>query len=174
MRCWCRALDEEDGDQDHADEDQDRDGRAEPEVHPVDEDVVARIDALGAESAARLNDEDVVEYSERVERPEQQRDEDRRLHQRQRDAEEALQRARAVYLGRLVQLVRNQRQASASSSSAMNGVVFHISARMITKSEPSFVVSGASRRAQRQAEDEAARRVEGERHANAATTVTIP
>ena len=30
----------------------------------------------------------------------------------------------------------------ASSSSAMNGVVFQTSARMITKSEPAFVVSG--------------------------------
>ena len=66
---------------------------------------------LGVVRAARLDDVDRVEDPERVERAEQQRDEDRRLHQRQRDPEEALHRAGAVDLGRLVQLVGHEREA---------------------------------------------------------------
>src|SRR5215218_5238839 len=105
-------LHEEDGDQDHADEDQDRDRRAEPDVDPVDQDVVAEDrHALGVESASRLDDVDVVEDPERVERPEQERDQDRRLHQRDGDPEEALGRGGAVDLRCFMQLVWHERQA---------------------------------------------------------------
>ena len=92
-------------------EDQHRDRRAQAEVEPRDQLVVAEDrHRLGAVGAARL-DEHRVEHAEGVERAEQHRHQDRRLHQRQRDPPEALPRAGAVDLRGLVQLVGHQRQA---------------------------------------------------------------
>ena len=114
LRCRARAQEagEDERDQDHADEDQDRDGRAEPEVEPVDELLVAEDrHRLGVVGAAGHDEHGVVD-AERVERPEQQRHHQRRPDQRQRDLPEALPRARAVHLRRLVEVVRHERQTS--------------------------------------------------------------
>src|SRR5579859_3212076 len=84
------ALDEHEGDDRHADEDQDRYRRPDAQVERVEQVVVAEDrDGPGAVGAGR-EDVDVVEDPERVQRPEQQRDQDGRLHQRQRDLDEAL------------------------------------------------------------------------------------
>ena len=96
--------------QDHGNEDQHRYRGPEAQVHTVDEDVVAEDrHGLGVLRAAGL-DEHGVEDPERVERAEQQCYEDRRLHQRHRDPEEALHGARTVHLGRLVQLIGHERE----------------------------------------------------------------
>src|SRR6202046_1801600 len=102
------ALDEQDGDDRHADEDQDRDRRPEPQVQRVeqvvpgeDRDRPGVVTALGQE-------DDVVEAPERVQRPEQQRDQDGGLYQRRRDLREALTGGGAVYLRGLLQVLGNQ------------------------------------------------------------------
>src|ERR1700733_4017033 len=84
------ALDKQEGDDRHADEDQDRDRRPDPQVERVEQVVVAQDRDRPGVVGALGQDEDVVEDPERVQRPEQQREQDGRLHQRQRDLGEAL------------------------------------------------------------------------------------
>src|SRR5215218_9640100 len=94
------ALDEDEGDHQDKEEDQHRDRRAEPEVKPVDQLVEAEDrDRFGVLGAAG-HDEDRVEDPERLEGSEEDRDEDRRLHQRQGDLDEALPGGGAVDLRR--------------------------------------------------------------------------
>src|ERR1022692_902694 len=84
------ALDEQEGDDRHADEDQDRDRRTDPQVQRVEQVVPGEDRDRPGVVAALGQDEDVVEDPERVQRTEQQRDQDGRLHQWQRDLREAL------------------------------------------------------------------------------------
>src|SRR6478609_5922913 len=85
-----QALDENERDQYDEEEDQHRDRRAEAEVEPVDQLVEAEDrDRFGVLGAAG-HDEDRVEDAEGLEGAEENRDQDRRLHQRQGDADEAL------------------------------------------------------------------------------------
>src|SRR5690242_8429324 len=104
------ALDEQERDDRDADEDQDRDRRPDAQVQRVEQVVVAedrdRPGAVGAQG----QDVDVVENPERVQGPEQQGDQDRRLHQRQRDLREALPARGAVHLRGLLQVFGHQRQ----------------------------------------------------------------
>src|SRR3984885_14127530 len=102
------ALDEQDGDDRHADEDQDRDRRPEPQVQRVEQVVPGEDRDRPGVVTALGQDEDVVEDPERVQRPEQQRDQDGRLYQRQRDLREALPGGSAVYLRGLLQVLGNQ------------------------------------------------------------------
>src|ERR1044072_1840911 len=100
----------EGGDQQDADEDQHRDGRAEAQIEPRDQLVEAEDrDRFGVLRTGG-HDEDRVEDAEGVEGAEEQRDEDRRLHQRQRDPREALPGRGAVDLRRLVELTVNRHQ----------------------------------------------------------------
>src|SRR5437667_9353351 len=105
------ALDEQERDDRDADEDQDRDCRPDAQVQRVEQVVIAedrdRPGAVGAQG----EDVDVVENPERVQCPEQQGDQDRRLHQRQRDLREALPARSAVHLRGLLQVFGYQRQA---------------------------------------------------------------
>ena len=105
-----KTPDEEERDQSDEQEQQHRDRRAEPEIEPIKQRRVVehrdRLRSLGA----LVEDVDHVEDPELVERAEQQRDEDRRLHQRQRDADETLPGAGAVDLRRFVQVVRDERK----------------------------------------------------------------
>src|SRR6476620_7511342 len=91
-RLQAEALDEEHGDDRHADEDQHGYRRAQPEVQLVEQLVVAQDgDRLDIPVLTRVGqDVDRVEDPERVERAEQQRDEDGNLHERDRDLPEAL------------------------------------------------------------------------------------
>src|ERR1700760_960338 len=90
------AFDEDERDQHHADEDQHRDRRAEPQVQPVDQLVEAEDrDRFGVLRAAG-HDEDRVEDARGLERAEEDRDEDRRFHQRQGDLAEPLPGGGAV------------------------------------------------------------------------------
>src|SRR6516165_9297997 len=73
------ALDEHGGDDDDADKDQDRDRGPDPQVQRLEQ-VVPGEDRHRFRAVVALGqDEDVVEYPERVQRPEQQRDQDGRL-----------------------------------------------------------------------------------------------
>src|SRR5260370_12967203 len=99
------ALDEHDRDDRHADEDEDRDRRADPQFQRAEHVVVhTDRDRPGVISPGG-QDEDVVEDPERVQRPEQQRDLDRGLHQRHPDPPEAPPGAVAVHHGRLLQVL---------------------------------------------------------------------
>src|SRR6202012_3679276 len=79
------ASDEDDGDDGDADEDEHRKGRDDPQVERVEQVVVAQDRPGSGVVGSGGQDVDVVEDPERVERPEQQRDQDGRLHQGQRD-----------------------------------------------------------------------------------------
>src|SRR4029453_3529607 len=101
------AADEADvreGNDHHDDEGQHRHGGAQP-VDPVGGERLLRNRRQGRRPVLALRqDERQVEYSQRVERGEDQGDEDRRRQQRQRDPHEALPRRGAVDLGGLVDL----------------------------------------------------------------------
>src|SRR5580704_5670503 len=105
------SYDVNDGDDRDADEDQDRDRRPDAQVQRVEQVVVAEDRDRSGAVAALGEDVDVVENPERVQGPEQQGDQDRRLHQRQRDLREALPGRGAVHLRGLLQVFRDQRQA---------------------------------------------------------------
>src|ERR1700735_3269977 len=79
------ALDKQDGDDRHADEDQDRDRRPDAQVERVEQVVPGEDRDRPGVVTALGQDEDVVEDPERVQRPAQQRDQDRRPYQRQPD-----------------------------------------------------------------------------------------
>ena len=81
-----------------------------PEVQGGEQVVVAEDRHRAGVVATAGQDEDVVEDPERVQRAEEQRDQDRRLHERQGDAHEPLPRGRAVDLGRLLQVLGHQGQ----------------------------------------------------------------
>ena len=105
------ALDEHERDDAHEHEQQHRNRRPQTEVEAGEQGVVVEHrDRLGAVGAL-VEDVDRVEDPERVERAEQQRDEDRRLHQRQRDPREPLPGAGAVHLRRVEQFIGHERQA---------------------------------------------------------------
>src|SRR5581483_1119428 len=70
------ALDEQEGDDRDADEDENRDRRPDAQVQRGEQVVVAEDGHRARAMATRGQDEDVVEHPERVERPEQQRDQD--------------------------------------------------------------------------------------------------
>ena len=131
--CWAREvpkpLTKMDAiDHDHH-EDEDRHRRAETEVQRL---------AAGCSRGSRpsrccsgpAEDEDRVEDPKRVEKCGKQRDQDGQLDQRHRDPKKRCTR-RCVDLGRLVQLVGHEREPASGSRSAMNGVVFQTSVRMI-------------------------------------------
>src|SRR3954453_8034439 len=104
------ALDEQERDDRDAEEDQDRNRGPDAEVQRGEQVVVTEDRHRAGVVAARGQDEDVVEYPKRVERPEKQRDEYRRLHQGQRDPDDPLPRRRAVHHRRLGRILRNERQ----------------------------------------------------------------
>src|ERR1035441_8334612 len=79
------TLDEQERDDGHADEDEDGDRRPDAQVQRVEQVVVAEDRYRPGAVGAGGQDVDAVEDPERVQRPEQQRDQDGRLHQRQRD-----------------------------------------------------------------------------------------
>src|SRR6516162_5098139 len=118
--------DVDEGDDRHADEDQDGDRRPDAQVQRPEQVVVPQ-DRHGVGAvAARGQDVDIVEYSERVEGPEQQRHQDGRFHQRDRDPHEALPGGRAVYPGRLLQVFRHERQPGHQQQRHKRGGLPHL------------------------------------------------
>src|ERR1700690_930517 len=72
------ALDEHEGDDRHADEDQDGYRRPDAQVERIEQVVVAEDGDRAGVVVAGREDEDAVEDAERVQHPEQQRDQDGR------------------------------------------------------------------------------------------------
>src|SRR5450631_3929620 len=102
------ALDERERDDRDADEDEDRDRGPDPQVQGIEQVVVAQERDRPGVVGPGGQDEDVVEDPEGVQRPEQQRDQDGRLHQRQGNAREALPAGGTVDLRGLLQVLRDQ------------------------------------------------------------------
>src|ERR1700749_2471537 len=102
------ALDEQEGDDRDADEDQDGDRRPDAQVQRPEQVVVPQDRHRVGAVAPRCQDVDIVEYPERIKRPEQQRHQDGRFHQRQRDTDETLPGGRTVPPGRLLQTLRDE------------------------------------------------------------------
>src|SRR6516225_4190658 len=102
--------DEDEGDDRDGDEDQDGDRRPDAEVQRPEQVVVPQDRYRVGAVAAAGQDVDVVEDPERVQRPEQQRDQDGRFHQRQRHPVETLPGSGAVHPRRLQYVLRHERQ----------------------------------------------------------------